>query len=59
MHYVLFFFDNVFFSYKIVMLAPKCFYVHFVYIDNVVFCVSSISLVTLSFIEYSKRIEHT
>jgi len=45
----------VFFSYERVILAPKCFYVHFVYIDNVLFCVSSISLVTPSSIEYSKK----
>ena len=55
-YYVLLFFDNVFFSYERVILAPKCFYVHFVYIDNVLFCVSSKSLVTPSSIEYSKNI---
>ena len=40
------FFDNAFFSY------------HFVYIDNVLFCVSNISLVTPTSIEYANFFAH-
>jgi len=47
MYYVLLFFDNVFFSYQYVILAS----VTFVFIDNVLFCVFSKSLVTPSSIE--------
>ena len=40
-------FDNMFFSNTRFILAPKCVQIHFVCIDNVLFCVSSISSVVI------------